>query len=120
MNDHNISPKPSGPKKSASAVGIILTIVCIPSGLYASIQLAKIFPVWLAVIVAAVLGLLVVSSMTASLGNELQDVLIGCVTVIFVMAVMVTAGVKAYQKHHPAPVTVEQPKVSVWPASRQT
>lgn len=114
MNGDNISPKPSNPKQSASAVAIILTIVCIPSGLYACIQLAKIFPVWLAVLITVVLGLLLVGTLTASLGNDLLDVLVGCITVIVVMTLGVTAGVRAYRKSHPAPVRMEQPKVSVW------
>ena len=91
----------SNPERSGSAVGIILTIVCTLSGVFSCIQVAKFFPVWLAVLITIIVGLLLVGSLVTSLGNDLLDVAIGCVVVIVVMAVVLPVGAKAFRRHFP-------------------
>ena len=102
MNGNDSSPRPDDPKQADSAVGIILTVVGLLSGLYSCVQLAKYFPIWLAVLITLVVGLVVVGSMAASLGNELMDVAIGCVVIAIVIAVVLPVGAKAFRKHFPA------------------
>jgi hypothetical protein len=85
------------------------------SGVFSCIQVAKFFPVWLAVLITIIVGLLLVGSLVTSLGNDLLDVAIGCVVVIVVMAVVLPVGAKAFRRHFPVTGRVEQ---SRWPNHR--
>jgi hypothetical protein len=101
MNDNN-------PKQARYGVPIILTIPCLLSGLYSRIQLAKFLPVWLAVIITLAVGLILVGSLTASLGNDLLDIGIGCIVVVIVMAVALPVAGKIFRRHFSAAGSVEQ------------
>jgi uncharacterized membrane protein YfcA len=115
MNANNPSPEPGEPRQPASAVPMILTFVCMLSGLYACAQLARMFPFWLAVLLTVAVGCLLVVCLSAVIGNELLDVVIGCATVIVAMALVVPAGAEAFRKHHPPPVQSKRGKTSAWP-----
>lgn len=111
MDSNNEGLEPAGPKRSMSAVGVILTIVCVLSGIYSSTHIAEFFPIWLALIITVAVGLLLVGSLAVSLGNELLDVVIGCIVVIFVMVVVVPVGAKEFRQHFPATGRVNQTMV---------
>lgn len=65
-------------------------------------------------LITVAVGILVVGSLAASLGNELQDIAIGCIVVIIVMAVALPVGARAWRRHFPA-WRIDQSMVAVWP-----
>ena len=108
MNNKDVKLESSAAKPSSSAAGVILTVVCILSGLYSCARMAQMFPIWLAVLVAAAVGILLVASLTASLGNELLDIAIGCVVIVIWMTVVVPVFAKKFQQFRQTPVKVNQ------------
>lgn len=99
MSEDSNNPKSSESKQSRSALGVILAIVCVLSGLYGGDQAAKILPIWMAVVLTVMVGIILVGSLAASLGNDLLDVVIGCVVVVIIITVIVPAGAKALKGH---------------------
>lgn len=108
MKNKHVKLEPDETKPPVSAVGVILTIVCILSGSYACTRLAQIFPIWLAVLVTIAIGILLVASLTASLGNELLDIAIGCAVIIIFMTMVGPVCAKKFQRSQAATAKSKQ------------
>jgi hypothetical protein len=95
------STEPKKPAQPMGAQGIVFAVVGAACGIFTAARLAAIFPLWGAVLIALVLWVVLVASMTASCGSELLDIAVGSVTIIIVMTLVVEAGVRAWQRRHP-------------------
>jgi hypothetical protein len=100
MNSEPATIESRKPQQPMGAKGIIFAVVGAASGVFAAIKLASLLPVWFAVLLTFVLWFLLVACMTASCGSELLDILVGSVTIVIVMAVVVPAGIRMWQRKH--------------------
>src|SRR2546421_10676486 len=98
MNGNPTSKESKAPEKSARAQGIIFAMVGAASGAFAAAKLASVFPLWAALLITLLIWFVLVVCMTASCGSELLDIVVGSVTIILVMAVVVPAGVRMWQR----------------------